>query len=113
MLMCGVCQGGAGPLLDHGGAEREEHPRHRLRAAQEELRQVAVEGNRLLNLSPFLLHYYQLVNTFYSCVFIKLSYLSNNFSSALFWNYNLNFLGVLDVLCLCTMEFKIFKFYLI
>ena len=111
--MCGVCQGGAGPLLDHGGAEREEHPRHRLRAAQEELRQVAVEGNKLLNLSPFLLHYYQLVNTFYSCVFIKLSYLSNNFSSALFWNYILNFLGFLDVLCLCTMEFKIFKFYLI
>lgn len=65
-----------------------------------------------LNLAPFLLHHYRLVNTFYSCVFIKLSYLSNNFSSALFWNYNLNFLGVLNVLCLCTMEFKIFKFYL-
>ena len=42
-----MCQGGAGPLLDHGRAEREEHPRHGLRAAQEELRQVAVEGNGL------------------------------------------------------------------
>jgi len=38
-------RGGAGPLLDHGRAEREEHPRHRLRAAQEELRQVAVEAS--------------------------------------------------------------------
>jgi len=34
-----------GPLLDHGGAEREEHPRHGVGAAQEELRQVKMEAS--------------------------------------------------------------------
>ena len=36
-------------LLDHWEAEREEHPRHRLRAAQEELRQVKMEGNIVMH----------------------------------------------------------------
>merc|ERR1712223_1789204 len=31
--------------LDHGQAERAEHPRHGLRATEEELRQVALEAS--------------------------------------------------------------------